>query len=246
MMNKGLAPSVKPLFCFSLMSTDPVVAAPARNGLLRALLRFFFRHFYHEFAWTYDAVASIVSLGRWNDWVDTALDFVQGSRVLELGHGPGHLQARLQQSGPMHIVGIDESSDMGKLARARLRKAGTTTSQLVRGLGQTLPFADGTFDTVLATFPTEYVFEQVTLLEIRRVLVSGGRLVIIPAAWIVGSDMLDRLAAWTFRATGQAPAAPATAFAQRLRRPFEDAGFQVDFQVARIKSSEVLIVIANT
>ena len=64
-------------------------------GLMTRFLRFFFRHFYHEFAWTYDFVAAVVSIGRWNQWIDSALPFVQGRRVLEIGHGPGHLQEHL-------------------------------------------------------------------------------------------------------------------------------------------------------
>jgi len=57
---------------------------------------------------------------------------------------------------------------------------------------------------VAATFPSEYIFEPQTLAEIRRVLRPGGKLVIIPSAWITGQGWLEQLAAELFRVTGQA------------------------------------------
>ena len=59
--------------------------------LIFSLLRPVYYLLYHHFAWTYDLVADIVSLGQWKDWVRTALPYLDGC-VLELGYGPGHLQ----------------------------------------------------------------------------------------------------------------------------------------------------------
>ena len=67
--------------------------------LLGWFLRFFFHLLYHQFAWTYDWVAAGVSLGRWNEWVRSILPYMQEGRILELGHGPGHLQAELLKTG---------------------------------------------------------------------------------------------------------------------------------------------------
>ena len=36
-------------------------------------MRLFFRLLYHPFAWTYDGVASAVSMGRWKRWVLAAV-----------------------------------------------------------------------------------------------------------------------------------------------------------------------------
>jgi hypothetical protein len=48
---------------------------------MREFLRFFFHHFYHGFAWTYDFVAAVVSIGRWQHWGFAALPHLRGPRV---------------------------------------------------------------------------------------------------------------------------------------------------------------------
>ncbi|MDO8754211.1 MAG: hypothetical protein Q7J80_09995, partial [Anaerolineales bacterium] len=95
-------------------------------------MRFFFHLLYHSFAFTYDLVAAIVSFGGWNDWVLSILPFIAGTRILELGHGTGHLQRILltlrHGSGRdrgLFAVAIDESAQMGTLAKRRLGNAHT-------------------------------------------------------------------------------------------------------------------------
>jgi ubiquinone/menaquinone biosynthesis C-methylase UbiE len=211
-----------------------------------SLLRLFFHQLYHRFAWAYDAVAGAVSIGRWNVWIRTVVPFVHGPRVLELGHGPGHLQESLLAEPGGRIVGLDESDEMGAIAKRRLRRAGLAAPALLRSLAQHLPFPDGSFDTVVATFPTEFVFEAKTLSEVRRVLDTHGRFVVLPGAWIVGRGLIDRAATWLFLVTHQAPASPADVLGQRLRPPLEHAGFKPTFQTIDVQSSVVLIVIAST
>ncbi len=212
--------------------------------LFRRLMRFFFHHFYHSFAWTYDFVAALVSIGRWDDWVQTVIPFIQGKKVLEIGHGPGHLQYKLIDKYRF-TVGLDESKQMGRIAKRRLVRADQNKFKLIRGRGETLPFKADTFDTVISTFPTEYIFDPQTLSEIYRILRSDGLLIVLPAAWIVGQKFLDRGAAWLFKVTGQAPAFPHAVISERLKPVFENVGFKPEFRSIEIKSSVVLIVIAN-
>ena len=108
---------------------------------LTHFLRIFFHLLYHPFAWSYDLVAWTVSLGRWKDWVKSVVPFIEGTRVLELGHGPGHLQ-RILRDLNLLTVGLDESRQMGNLAKKRLVQSGYTQPRLVRGLAQSLPFPD--------------------------------------------------------------------------------------------------------
>jgi ubiquinone/menaquinone biosynthesis C-methylase UbiE len=208
-------------------------------------LRFFFWHFYHGFAWTYDTVAAVVSIGRWNDWINCVLPYVKGRRVLEIGHGPGHLQTSLHQDETRLLVGLDESPQMGRLARSRLLKAGHARINLTRGMAQVLPFKSGSFDDVVSTFPAEYIFESATLYEVRRVLADGGRFIVLPAAWILGRKVIDRSAAWLFRTTQQAPVFPPEVMSRRLQAVFQDAGFKPEFETSEMRASQVLIVIAR-
>ena len=210
---------------------------------LALLLRFIFHLLYHPFAWTYDLVSAAVSLGRWQDWVQTVFPFVEGTRVLELGHGPGHLQ-RLLLSRGLLAVGLDESRQMGHLAKKRLRSSGYTQFNLSRGLAQSLPYPAETFDTIVSTFPSNYIFEPDTLLEARRTLKTGGRLIVLPVAWIIGKNLMERYAAWLFRVTGQAPTEPLEIVSERFKQPFIDAGLEAKIQQVEVKSSLVLIIVA--
>lgn len=211
--------------------------------LFRKIMQVVFYQLYHPFAFTYDLVAATVSLGRWKDWVFSILPFIDGRRVLELGHGPGHLQ-RVLRDGSLVAFGLDESAPMGNLARARLRKSDHKDINLVRGLSQDLPFPAECFDTIVSTFPSEYIFNPHTLAEAKRCLMNGGRLVVLPVAWHIGKRIMERYAAWLFRVTGESPQLEEALF-EKIRGPFDKAGFQVEIQKFEVKSSLLMIVIAK-
>ncbi|MCL4530302.1 MAG: class I SAM-dependent methyltransferase [Chloroflexi bacterium] len=215
-------------------------------------MRFFFYHFYHTFAWAYDFVAALVSIGRWNDWIKVSLPFVQGVRILEIGYGTGQLQAALREASPSLgpdpkrlIVGIDESTQMANLAKRRLRNIGFDQFNLTRGLAQSLPFPAQTFDTVVSTFPSEYIFDSRTLSDVMRILDAGGRFIVLPAAWIVGQKIRDRLASWLFRVTGETPRNLRKTIANRAVVPLRSAGFDVEVQELELRSSLVMIIVAT-
>ena len=207
-------------------------------------MSFFFHHFYHSFAWTYDFVAAVVSIGRWNDWVQTIVPYIQGATILEIGHGPGNLQ-HLLRNRDISVIGLDESIQMIHLAKKRLKKAGYKTINLTRGLAQMLPFPDAKFDSVISTFPSEYVMDPRTLSGIYRVLREDGCFIVMPAAWIVGKKILDKAAAWLFRITGETPTEFIGVASARFVPPLEKAGFQVVARQVEIRSSNVLILIAS-
>lgn len=219
---------------------------------MKTLLRFFFRLLYHQFAFTYDLVAATVSFNRWKDWIASILPFLRGKRILEIGHGPGHLQRALLSRG-LVAVGIDESPQMGHLAKRNLIRGvpsptpqlAYTQGNLTRGIAQHLPFSAETFDTVFATFPAEYIFDPGTLTEAQRVLAPGGRFVILPGAIITGRGMLDRLLAWVFRFTGQTPPDISKIIHERSREYFAQAGFQMKTHEVAVKSSLVFIILAT-
>ena len=208
------------------------------KGLFGRFLELFFDILYHQGSWTYDLVAASVSLGRWEDWIATVLPYLSGENILELGHGPGHLQETLNQIG-VHAYGLDESKYMGRLAAANLHKAGLD-HRLVTARAQELPFANGVFQQVVSTFPTQYILATETLTEVFRVLEPEGSLIVLPVAWITGEAWYDRLAAGLFRITGQAPD-----WDTRFIDPFIKAGFKVQMRYKYTQSSKILILEAN-
>ena len=224
---------------------------------MKPLLRFFFRLLYHQFAFTYDLVAATVSMGRWKDWVLSVLPFIEGNRILEIGHGPGHLQRALLDHN-MLAFGIDESPQMGRLAKHNLMRffrskaAGPrspvsdyTQINLTRGISQHLPFPPESFDTLVATFPAEYIFDPRTLVEAQRVLTANGRFVILPGATIMGRGVLDRAMALLFRITGQTPPDLSEILHERSKQLFAAAGLHVVVRELNIRSSLVFILVAT-
>ena len=165
------------------------------------LIRTFFRLLYGPLALTYDAVAWLVSFGEWKAWGRTAIAYLSNAPVLELGHGPGHLQLTLAQIG-MASVGLDLSPQMGRVAQRRLTKGGFRP-RLVRASAQALPFADGAFPQIVATFPTEYIIHPHTLAEINRVLPVNGKIVVVATAIITEKSLTAHFLEWLYRITGQ-------------------------------------------
>jgi ubiquinone/menaquinone biosynthesis C-methylase UbiE len=209
---------------------------------MRKFLRFSFYHFYHSFSWTYDFVAAVVSVGRWKDWVFAVLPYIQGPRVLEIGFGPGHLQIQLNRLG-FQTFGLDESRQMLRQAQANLARNHLPVA-LSRGYAQSLPFATSSLDSVVATFPSEYIANRLTLAEIQRVLKPGGRLVIIPMAWIWGKSITDKAMKWLFSVTSQGEAATGN-LEGRIKSTFAEGGFRVEIVYAEIRHSTALIIIAE-
>lgn len=198
-------------------------------------MRFFFNLLYHPFAFTYDLVAWVVSFGKWNDWVLSIFPHIEGTRLLELGHGPGHLQRFLLDRG-LSPVALDESTQMGRIAKRRLG----TRHKLSRGLAQSLPFASASFDTVVSTFPSEYIFDPRTLTEIKRVLASDGKLIVLPAAFPSNGFLK-----WLYKVTGESPEALDDALKERLRTPFVRAGFEVEMKLVEMTSSTLVLLLAR-
>ena len=198
-------------------------------------MQFFYRLLYHPFAFTYDLVAWVVSFGKWKDWVLSIFPYIEGTRLLELGHGPGHLQRFLRSRG-LDSAAIDESTQMGRLAKRKLGRS----HKLARGLSQAIPFPAGAFDTVISTFPSEYIFDPQTLQEIQRVLTPGGRLIVLPTAF-----PSNKLLKWLFKVTGESPEALDQAVQERLLQPFLHAGFQAEVETKELKSSRLVIVLAR-
>jgi ubiquinone/menaquinone biosynthesis C-methylase UbiE len=209
-------------------------------NLLQRFMQVFFDLLYHSCAFAYDLVAAVVSFGRWKDWGLSVIPFIEGTRILELGHGPGHLQLALRQGSGrdcgLDSVAMDESAPMGRLARKRLG----SSYKLTRALAQKIPFASEAFDSVISTFPSEYIFDMQTLSEAHRVLRSRGRLIVLPVAFPT-SGVLK----WLYKVTGESPAALDDVIKNKFKQPFTQAGFSVEIKTVELKSSTLLIILAT-
>ena len=173
---------------------------------MNKLIRFGFTLLYTHFAWLYDLVATCVSFGEWKTWGATALQFIptHGAlqpKVLEIAHGPGHLHLTLYKQAYLP-VGIDFSSQMGQMAYERLRQH-QITPKLARASALHLPFANASFDCLIATFPTEFISAPNTLNEARRVLTPQGVFIIVPSITLTGTGPWATLIHWLYAITGQ-------------------------------------------
>ena len=156
---------------------------------------------YDELAWAYDPVSWVVSLGRWSRWRRMALEHLEGRRVLEIGFGTGELLLEMAARG-LDVVGLDLSPAMHRITARKAGRRGVMLSR-VRAAVQAAPFAGGSFDSIVSTFPAGYILEAATLLEMARLLRppdpaggdGGGRLLVV--GLVVYSD--NRLWRWAVR-----------------------------------------------
>lgn len=226
----------------------------------RALIGWAFRRFYREFAWTYDVVAWLVSRGLWYRWGAAGLPYLRG-RTLELGCGTGRLQSLLAAERPGAAIGLDLSAQMLAQTRQRAARQGQHV-RLVRAAAEQLPFATGSFGAVLATFPTEYILQRATLAEVRRVLATDGRLVIVDAAALTDAGWYAGLVALAYRLVlltdtratrpeqrpdngPQTPASPVPRRRHIYEAVLEQAGFTVEVASVSVAASSVLVFVAQ-
>jgi ubiquinone/menaquinone biosynthesis C-methylase UbiE len=196
-------------------------------------------------AWSYDTVSWLVSLGQWRTWQHAALPHLRGKRILEVAHGPGHMLVELDRKG-FQAFGSELSPAMGRQAARNLEKS-EQSAPLTRADVCFLPYRSGSFDSVLSTFPAEFIVDPRTILELYRVLVPGGRVVIIPEARLKGGGLVRRFIAWLFTITGQrVEPAEEGWLAQSwidVEQRIQDAGFSISIEKVDLDESEATVVI---
>ncbi len=113
-------------------------------------------------------------------------------RVLEIGCGGGFNQSWYDRDRVTGFAGIDPNALLLEKSRQQARAKGWE-AEVREGRGEAIPFADGSFDSVVCTFTLCSVEDQAQVVrEMRRVLRPGGRLIYLehgrapdpgPARW---------------------------------------------------------------
>lgn len=114
---------------------------------------------------------------------------LEGARLLDLGCGTGFTLTQLPRG--VRAIGLDYSRAALGLARRR-----ASSADLVRGSAYALPFADASFDAILALDVLEHLErDRDAARELRRVLAPGGAAIVtVPAfaaLWSPHDDALD-------------------------------------------------------
>jgi ubiquinone/menaquinone biosynthesis C-methylase UbiE len=128
-------------------------------------------------------------------------------RVLELGAGTG-LNLGHYPQGIESLTMVEPDPHMTKQLRDKLGQSGRTAEvSVVEAPGESLPFPDGSFDSVVVTLVLCTVPDQAaTLAEIKRVLAPGGQLLFLEHVRAHSPELAkwqDRLEGpWKFLADG--------------------------------------------
>jgi demethylmenaquinone methyltransferase/2-methoxy-6-polyprenyl-1,4-benzoquinol methylase len=194
----------------------------------------------------YDRLNRILSGGRDVGWRRRAVALARlraGELALDVGVGTGDLAfGVLDASDPSaHVIGVDVSPLMLEAALWRAEARGERRFAPLLATAEGLPFADGSFDRVMAGFAVRNFGDlALGLREMRRVLRAGGSAVILelstPPSPLVGlayrfyfhrlSPLIAALlggdaAAYRYLPRSVAAFPGADALAERMR----DAGF---------------------
>jgi SAM-dependent methyltransferase len=132
--------------------------------------------------------------------------------VFEIGCGGGLNQQFYDKAAVTSFAGIDPSDKLLDFARAEATRKGWATD-IRAGVGEAIPFASESFDTVVCTYTLCSVADpQRVLSELRRILRPGGRLLFLEHGRAPDADVQrwqDRIEPiWKPIAGGLPPHAP--------------------------------------
>ena len=114
----------------------------------------------------YDLINRLLSLGQERKWRRNGIEMLNPGRVLDLGCGTGGTDFEGRT-----VVGLDPVVEMLSLSPVPMR---------VVGVGESLPFRDGSFEGVFSGFVFRNLTSvEATLAELKRVLRPGSAAVVV-------------------------------------------------------------------
>lgn len=141
------------------------------------------RNLFDNIAPVYDLLNNIISFGLHKRWKKQAIAFLEikeGDKVLDLCCGSGDMTKLIldEKIKNINITATDFSSKMLDQARKRFDK--TSLVNIIQADAMNLPFVDNSFDCIIISFGLRNL-ESIPdgLIEMKRVLKKGGRLVSI-------------------------------------------------------------------
>lgn len=115
-----------------------------------------------------------------------AADVAAGGRLVDVGCGPGGVLRVAARRG-VRATGVDPSAAMRRLARWSTPPGLRGAIELRDGTAESLPLDDGTADAVVALHSAHHWTDpSAGFGEARRVLVPGGRLVVVERLEVEG------------------------------------------------------------
>jgi ubiquinone/menaquinone biosynthesis C-methylase UbiE len=146
-----------------------------------------------RWAWRYDLVVNILSLGRAGviREMTARLAHIQaGDSVLDVGCGTGDLTLAAKRLAGVggRVCGVDAAPEMIGVAQYKAARANSSVDFRV-GVIESLPFPDASFDVALSSLMMHHLPDDVKrqgLREVRRVLKPGGRLLIVDMKRMTG------------------------------------------------------------
>jgi len=140
---------------------------------------------FDSIAWRYDFLNHFLSFGIDRLWRRKAIKIISKSfknpHILDVATGTGDLAIAAMKLNPSGIDGIDISTKMLEIGKAKIdRKGFTGKINLIAGDSEKIPFEDRHFDVVMVAFGVRNFSDPLKgLSEMNRVLRDGGMIMVL-------------------------------------------------------------------
>lgn len=139
----------------------------------------------------YEGITELFSLGQWEKWQNRVFEDLSGKKILEIGVGPGKLLARMAKKG-LSVTGIELKPGMADEAKRKAKSTGFDVDILTQPVYR-LPFKNDVFDCIVLTFIlAEIVNLDTAILEMRRILKKGGKVIVIAGGMPQDKNLVAR------------------------------------------------------